>query len=429
MSKYFLKKLYAAIILIMLPFSVHSDNIFDNVKRFTLKNGIDVISLYNEGSDVFSIKVGIKLTSIIENTNNAGIRNLLLNILLRSTKSMSAYDLAVAIEEIGATVAPILTRDYMGIGAVSLNSFSSELVDILYDIVCNPSFDGYEEEKNRAIQLSNVQKNIWNEVLDLWMLKSLKTSYRLDPTGYDNSIKKISLEDIKKLYNSGVSGDNIVIVIVGKFKDTHYLKDLLKPFDKILTGKKIFQSPVEPILSKFDFEETKNVDSSAFAIGIDGIKRGSSNYLEWLIMSDYLSNEMDNKLRQENGLGYGARASAVSVATGGYLILYSDISNNSNLNKGYEMATFLLENSMKDISDSDFDLSKNMVRGNLARANQTSSEMASSLLSNYIYGLPQDYTYKLLKRIDSVKKVDIIKTHNINSKKNSASVKIKGLRE
>ena len=429
MSKYFLKKLYAAIILIMLPFSVHSDNIFDNVKRFTLKNGIDVISLYNEGSDVFSIKVGIKLTSIIENTNNAGIRNLLLNILLRSTKSMSAYDLAVAIEDIGATVAPILTRDYMGIGAVSLNSFSSELVDILYDIVCNPSFDGYEEEKNRAIQLSNVQKNIWNEVLDLWMLKSLKTSYRLKTTGYDNSIKKISLEDIKKLYNSGVSGDNIVIVIVGKFKDTHYLKDLLKPFDNILTGKKIFQSPVEPILSKFDFEETKNVDSSAFAIGIDGIKRGSSDYLEWLIMSDYLSNEMDNKLRQENGLGYGARASAVSFATGGYLILYSDISNNSNLNKGYEMATFLLENSMKDISDSDFDLSKNMVRGNLARANQTSSEMASSLLSNYIYGLPQDYTYKLLKQIDSVKKVDIIKTHNINSKKNSASVKIKGLRE
>lgn len=403
------KIVYISIIIMFLGFNIMAEDLYSGIKELTLDNGIDVITYNRTNSKICSVRIAIKLPASAENENTAGIRNLLIDIMVRNTNKMNALELSKAIENIGAIVSPVVSKDYIGISASVLEEYLPQLLGILRDIVFNPSFEGFEEEKNKAIQRAQITKDIWSEVLDLWTYKSLKTAYRFEVVGYPDTLKNIEKKDIIKLYNKYVGGNNIVIVLAGNINNIPDLAGKLSDFNIKTKKKNTLDSPVELPVKYNVYVERRNVDSSAFVMGFDSPTRGSDDYVNWWLFSTYLSNKLDDEIRQKRGWAYSAHSMLLNMLTKSFLIIRSDISNPENIDTAINISKRYLDSeSIKSISDSDFSLAKNMVVGSLSRANQTSSEIASDILSNYLYKLPLNYSEVLLEKAKNIKKGDVL---------------------
>ena len=144
-----------------------------------------------------------------------------------------------------------------------------------------------------------------------------------------------------------------------------------------------------------------------------------------LSFSTYLYNKVDDVIRQKNGLAYSATSFMMNMFSNSYLFVRSDINDPSRINEAIKLAEgYLARNSIENISEKDFMLAKNMVVGSLSRANQTSSEIAADILTNYLYKLPLNYTSILLEKSKDINKGDITSLAPIISKQKRSIVQI-----
>ena len=348
--------------------------------------------------------------------------------MTRNTKNYDAFELSKAIENVGAGVYPVVSKDYIGISAISLCEYTPKLFDILKEILYNPSFEGFDEEKNIALQQATMMKNIWSEVLDLWTYKSLKTEYRFETIGYPETINNIEKTDVISLYDKYFSGNNLVVVMAGNLDAIGNVEGELEKLNIKLAIKPTLLSPVEPPLKHNVYVERRKVDSSAFIIGIDAPGRGNDDYLKWMAFTTYLSNKMDDEIRQKRGLAYSASATLMNMLSNSYLIVRSDINDSSKMDNAINIAeSYLSKDNIKSINDKDFNLAKNMIVGSLSRSNQTSGEIASDILSNYFYKLPLNYTNILLDKAKNINKEELTSLSYIIPDKIKSIVRILSL--
>jgi zinc protease len=408
------KILNIIVIILMLELNIMAQDLYSNIKEWKLENGIDVITYNKTTSNICAINIGFKLPISAETDKNIGLRNLLIKIMTRNTKNYNAFELSKAIEEIGAGISPVVSKDYIGISGSSLCEYTPKFIDILKEILFNPSFDGFEEEKNIALQQAAMMKNIWSEVLDLWTYKSLKTEYRFETIGYPETINNIEKTDVISLYDKYFSGNNLVVVLAGNLDSINNIDKEIEKLNVKVAAKETLLSPVEPPLIENRYIEQRKVDSSAFVIGLDAPRRGDDDYLKWITFTTYLSNKIDDEIRQKRGLAYSATSSIINMVSNSYLIIRSDINNSSKIDEAIKLAEiYLSKDNIEKIADKDFGLAKNMVVGSLSRANQTSAEISSDILANYLYKLPLNYTNILLEKSKNIKKEDLTRLSNV----------------
>lgn len=417
--------LHIILIILILGLNIMAQDLYSNIKEWKLENGTDVITYNKTTSNICAINIGFKLPISVENENNVGLRNLLIKVMTRNTKNYDAFELSKAIESIGAGVSPVVSKDYVGISASSLCEYTPKLLDILKDILYNPSFNGFDEEKNVALQQATMMKDIWSEVLDLWTYKSLKTGYRFENIGYPETIKNIEKKDIISLYDKYFCGSNLVIVLSGNLGAVSNVENEMQKFNIKQVLKTVLLSPVEPPLKENIYVENRKVDSSAFVIGMDAPGRGNDDYLKWMTFTTYLANKMDDEIRQKRGLAYSAHATIINMLSNSYLIIRSDINNSAKINEAIGIAeNYLSKDNITNINDKDFNLAKNMIVGSLSRANQTSGEIASDIMTNYLYKLPLNYTNILLEKSKKIKKSDLMPLTSIIPKQAKSLVQI-----
>ncbi len=408
------KILNIIVIILMLELNIMAQDLYSNIKEWKLENGIDVITYNKTTSNICAINIGFKLPISAETDKNIGLRNLLIKVMTRNTKNYNAFELSKAIEEIGAGISPVVSKDYIGISGSSLCEYTPKFIDILKEILFNPSFDGFEEEKNIALQQAAMMKNIWSEVLDLWTYKSLKTEYRFETIGYPETINNIEKTDVISLYDKYFSGNNLVVVLAGNLDSINNIDKEIEKLNVKVAAKETLLSPVEPPLIENRYIEQRKVDSSAFVIGLDAPRRGDDDYLKWITFTTYLSNKIDDEIRQKRGLAYSATSSIINMVSNSYLIIRSDINNSSKIDEAIKLAEiYLSKDNIEKIADKDFGLAKNMVVGSLSRANQTSAEISSDILANYLYKLPLNYTNILLEKSKNIKKEDLTRLSNV----------------
>jgi predicted Zn-dependent peptidase len=419
------KIIYIILVILILGLNIMAQDLYSNIKEWKLENGTDIITYNKTTSNICAINIGFKLPISVENDKNVGLRNLLIKVMARNTKDYNAFELSKAIDNIGAGVSPVISKDYIGLAATSLCQYTPKLLSILNDILYNPSFEGFDEEKNIAIQQASMLKRIWSEILDLWTFKSLQTPYRYETIGYPETIKNIEKTDIISLYNKYFTGNNLVIVLAGNLDHIDNLEGELGKFNIKMVNKETVPSPVEPPLKENKYVEKRKVDSSAFALGLDAPTRGSDDYIKWSVFTTYLSNKMDDEIRQKRGLAYSAYATIMNLISNSYLIVSSDLNDPTKMNEAIEIANnYLTSKYIDNITDKDFNLAKNMVIGSLSRANQTSGEIASDIFLNYLYKLPLNYTNILLDKAKAISKEDIISLGKIIPGKVKSEVEI-----
>jgi len=189
----------------------------DGYGKTTLTNGVTVLVNYDEATMLTSTRILIGGGVLTETSENNGLNNLMMRMLLKGNAGMTASEITEQLDFLGASVSASGTRDYGAISFTSLSENFDEVFKIISQSVLTPTFPEEELRKLKHEVEGNIKSSEDNQSQSssklLWKTAYGNRGYGLSSQGTLESIAGITIEDIKKHYEKYVGGNNIIFSV------------------------------------------------------------------------------------------------------------------------------------------------------------------------------------------------------------------------
>ncbi|MEK6645254.1 MAG: pitrilysin family protein [Candidatus Firestonebacteria bacterium] len=373
------------IICFLLFFSA-SHNIYAQIDRCILPNGLTVILKENTANDIIGLVLFVKTGSVFENEENNGITSLTQNLLLKGTLTRNALSIANELESIGADLDVAVTEDYAEISLMATKKYFKQAFDIFADVVLNPSFpiDEIEKEKNNAI--SRI-KSLDDSTFEFTFKRFKQELYGVHPykfsaIGTIESIKKIKREDILNWYKRFYVPNNIVISSVGKIEEVDLLNQIKNKFGNLKKKDVSFLELKSVVLADVRQEKSfeKEIKQAMLIIGYNAINVRNDDYPALKVVNGILGSGMSSRLfkelREKQSLAYEVGSFFPSRYYDSFFAGYIG-TGKENINKAKEGILKEFERLKTDeILDDELERAKNSIIGNFALEHQKNIKQA-----------------------------------------------------
>ena len=383
--------------------------------QFTLSNGVKVLLLSDRSTPTVTLVGEIKAGSGFDSVAKAGLATLTAQNLTNGTTTKDALTLASRLENRGARLGFSAGRESVGISGISMAADLPVVIDQLADLVQNATFPNKEFELN-------LQRNLLAFKSELDNPSSLARRIfqsTLYPQGHpfnamrtEESLKALKREDLAKFYKTYYRPDNMILTLMGDF-DPVTVRSLLE--EKLgkwqATGKAPqFQFPK---LAKFAATTEKQTalagkTQAVTLMGHPSISRADAQYYPAIVLNqilggDTLASRLGTEIRDRLGLTYGIYSffQAGRPPQGAFIVQMQ--TSGKDTEKAIAATVGLLKDVRdKGITQAEFDVAKKSLINNFSTEFADPDTIASSLLSDEIYGLPVGDFYKFPQRIQSV---------------------------
>ncbi len=392
---------------------------------FTLPNGL-TISLM-EQRDVPTISVSVILSAgAIYDYDKAGLASLTATALKHGTKNFPKTKLDEELDFIGANVDTYATKEFSGITSNFASKDKVKVLEIIKEIMLNPSFDTaeFEKEKSRLLVSLEQQQESPRSVISPYFDTLLFGShvYGNVINGSITTVKKLSVQDVKEFYNSNYKPNGAAICIVGDFVTKEMKATLTKLFsgweksniEKEILASKPIAIPTENrvlLVNKEDAKET------TFFIGSLGISRNNPDFVAIEVVNTLFGGRftsmLNDELRVNSGLTYGAGSRFRTLKNGGSFYISTFTASKTTeaaIDKTLEVMKKLHSNG---IDQKSLNSAKNYVKGQFPPGYETNQQLASLLSQMYWYNFDKSFIDNFEKNVDSL---DLAKANQIIAK-------------
>ncbi len=192
------------------------------VEEATLDNGIKVFFAKRDAIPSVRVTVSFNSGYASDPKDQAGLTNMMSSLMEEGTTSLTANQLAEAQESLGANVnvGANLDRTTASVTAVNVNLGGS--LDLLADVIKNPSFNDKDLERVRAQTLNRIkaeegqpQALAFRTLPPLVYGEDHPYGTPLTGSGYSETVAKISRDDIVNFHRSWIHPDKAEIFVVG----------------------------------------------------------------------------------------------------------------------------------------------------------------------------------------------------------------------
>lgn len=321
-----MKKLHTTSLLLLLScwFAFSASAQQQEIKKRTLKkqdfgvkeymvDGIKVISKPST-KDIISVALYVRGGTANYSKEQEGIEQLTMSILAESgTMKYPKDKFNSLLDSYGSSITSGSNEDESSVALNCLKSRWNESWDIFSDMLLHPAFDETTFNNKKEEALSNI-KQIESDpdgYLNLLVYREVfkSTRYNTMVQGSEASIKKMTLDAIKKYYASLVEKNKLYIVVVGNVTE----EDLRTKIGQ-LKGIQSGPAPVAKTESKPDFSKSTlyKEDRKLATNYIQGILNapdpGSPDWTAMKIATRILSDRLFVEIRTKRNLSYAPYA-------------------------------------------------------------------------------------------------------------------------
>lgn len=381
---------------------------------FDLANGLKVIVVENHKLPRVSYQLSFNTDALIEG-NKAGYTSFAGDLISKGTTTRTKNQIDESIDYIGAS----LSSSSNGLFASSLKKHTGKLLDVMTDILYNPTFPKEEFEKIRKRTASNLASSKTNPDAIAANIRTIVNYGEKHPYGEvqtDETIKNITLEDCKNYINTYFKPNNAYLVIVGDITPDVAKTQAEKYFSNWKSGdvpKFSYDIPQGPKGSQVRFGNKDGAVQSVVNISYPvEMKPGSPDAIKSSLMNSILgggifSGRLMQNLREKKAYTYGARSNiSTDKLIGNFnasASVRNEVTDSAVTEFIYEMSRMVKE----PVSESDIKLAKNSMTGNFGRSLESPQTIAGFALNTFRYNLPKDYYNNYLKNLDAVTIADI----------------------
>jgi zinc protease len=189
------------------------------IQKFTLTNGLRLLVKEDHRLPFVELRAAFRGGVLAETPADSGITQLNGKLLLKGTRTRSAEELALQIESVGGSLDSFGGNNSFGVNAEVLSSDFNLGLDLLADVLLNPTFPAPALEREREIQLASIraQKDHVLQSASKAMRRALfgETGYGLDALGSEESVSSIQVGALKSFHDRLARPNNCVLAIYG----------------------------------------------------------------------------------------------------------------------------------------------------------------------------------------------------------------------
>ncbi len=384
-------------------------------EHFTLPNGLKVIMVENSKLPRVSLQLFVDVP-VVNEREYAGYIGIAGEMLNKGTKNRSKAEIDEAVDFLGAS----LSTSPNGIYASSLTKHLDPLLEIMTDILYNPSFPQAEFDKIKKQNLSALAqaKEDPNAIAsNVAQVLRYGSSHPYGEISTEESIDRIDLARCKKYYETYFKPNISYLVVVGDVSLDDIKPRVHKHFGKWAKSanisKKSHTMPLPPDQTQVDFVSKSDAVQSVINVTYPiNLKPGSADVIPARVMNTMLGGFFNSRLmqnlRETHGFTYGARSSLSSDELVGSFNAGAAVRNEVTDSSIVQIMKELNAIRSKKLSQSDLDLVKNVMAGSFARSLERPQTIARFALNTFRYNLPKDYYVSYLKRLSSVTADDVL---------------------
>lgn len=355
---------------------------------FTLPNGVRVLALPSENTQMVSVGVFVNAGSANETPEENGISHFLEHMAFKGTKRRSYNKISADAERLGAEMNAFTDRDMTAYFIKGLGEHAPTFVDILGDIFLNSVFDPEEIEKERDVILQEyrmyadkpgyVAHDLSHEIA------YPKQAFGRKILGEPKNIKSFQREDFLAYMDKHYRGSNVIVGITGKF-DGEVVSLIQKHFSKVkpLEVKHDRSAPEFAGGKKY---QKKSVEQCAVSVTYKAV--GQTDPLRpayevaAAVIGDGMSSPLFDEVREKRGLVYSVGAHADIRESSGTLVITAGTTADK-LEEYFTTVNEVLRAASEKVKPADMERAKNMLCVSLA----SGAEKPFNHLMNAVSGL------------------------------------------
>ncbi|MFA5667662.1 MAG: pitrilysin family protein [Balneolaceae bacterium] len=281
----------------------------ESVQKTTLPNGLRIVT--ESISSVKSISVGIwvKTGSRNETEKQAGVTHFLEHMLFKGTEERSAYDIALSMEAVGGFLNAFTSSEYTCYYARCVDSQLERALDVLSDMVLNPTFPAEEVEKEKKVVIEEMK--MYRDSPDSYLFEEFNTKmfegHELGRPilGNEESVSSFTRDDLyaymKERYRSG----NMLISVAGNVDHKEVVEIVSRFLGDIENSSAT--TPEQPLqeLKPEKLVLTKAIEQTHYILGRRGLHLDHPEKYLLLLANSILSGGMSSRLHQNVREKYG----------------------------------------------------------------------------------------------------------------------------
>jgi zinc protease len=356
-----------------------------------------------------------------------GIATLTADMLNEGTKDLTALQISDSALMLGAQLSTSSTFDGTYINLNSIKKNFPDALDLMTEIVLNPTFPDKELERLRKDYLAEIQQES-KQPYAIGYKAFRRLVYGEDHpygqpytgSGTEESIKAISRDDLENFYKANYCPNVAAVVISGDLSLSEARSHMEKAFGK-WKSKDVadvnIPDPKKGSSTKVYIIDKPGAEQSMIMAGHAGMSRKDMNFLPFRILNRPLGGQFTSRinlnLREDKGYTYGAR-SIISTGLGiapfyAYSPVHAEFTKEALFELVKEISDVV---GSRPISDEELTDSKNGLIKSFPQNFQNLGGITNQLANLFLYGLPLDNWATYARRVSSVNSDKITKVAN-----------------
>lgn len=367
-----------------------------------LNNGLKVSGIEQNEIPTVNFSLVIEGGHLLDAMKKNGVANLMSDMLMEGTASKTPEELEEAIALLGANINMYTSNESIVIRGNTLTRNFKKTMNLVTEILLEPRWD--EGELNRVktktineIERSDANPNVVANRVFKKLLYGDDHIFSYPTAGTVESVKAITMDDLKLYYDQNFSPSVSTFQVVGKIDKAAVLKDL-NGLEERWAAKEVsipeFPATNTRDMASLYFVDMPNSKQSVINIGYISMPRTDTDFYPAEVMNYKLGGSFSGNvnliLREEKGYTYGARTNFSGSKTPGTFTASSSVRTNTT---GESVQIFRDEISKykEGISPEDLEFTKNALIKSNARRFETQGALLGMLQEMNAYNLPANY--------------------------------------
>lgn len=287
--------------------------------EIVLANGLKLITVEDRRLPIVSFRLLFKTGAATEPRELPGLLSMLTTMLNEGTLTRTSQQIAAEVERLGASLSASAGADSTVVAASALAEYQSEILDLMADIVLNPTFP----ENELHVQRDNAKQGLVAQRAQPAFLADERVSKILfgeHPysvvAATEASLDQLSGEILQQFHKQMFVPNNAVLIVVGDVETKGLAAEVEKLFGNWQPGeiaKHNFPALPEVTEKVVYFVDRPASAQSTIVLANQSAKRNSPDFFEILTMNQVLgagaSSRLFMNLREEKDMTYGAYSS------------------------------------------------------------------------------------------------------------------------
>jgi predicted Zn-dependent peptidase len=391
-----------------------------NIRRTILPNGLTILTEKMDHIRSVAMGVWIRAGSRHEMPEVNGISHFVEHMVFKGTKSRSAQHIAREVDAIGGNLDAFTGKETVCFNIKVLDEHVPVALDVLSDLVLNPTFASDEITRERGVILEEIKMDEDNPdylVHEIFTQAFWKDHPLGKPIlGTKETVRRFERDTLCNFYGQRFHGGNMIFSAAGNIDHDAFVEQVTRRFEMLPAGESLTAVVPPKTAARIILKNKKALEQVQLCLGVPAPPIADESRYVTLVLNTILGGGMSSRLfqtvREERGLAYSIYSDLNPYSDTGSLCVYAGTSSD----RAIQVVQLVMEQfrrlKTETLAADELRRAKDQLKGNLLLSLESSMSRMSNLARqqmhfNYFFGMQE-----ILDKVESITEDQVLAMAN-----------------